>query len=207
MLIELRGEFSRGRRAANRHWPGALRRREDMGESVREGPCDEVLDEATLDPTLAQEVAREPGGEGIRRCFACGTCTAGCPVRRFNANFNPRRIIRMVLLGLREQVLKEPFVWLCATCFTCQERCPQGVMISDLMRAIKNMAVRQGNMPEGIPLQVNLLKEKGTLYPLDEFDNKKRAKSGLPAMPGSHDDVGPLLGELAGLESKGKAGE
>ncbi len=127
-------------------------------------------------------------------------------MRRFNPDFNPRRVIRMILLGMREKVLKEPFVWLCASCYTCQERCPQGVRISDLMRAIKNMAVREGNMPDGIPLQVNLLREKGTLYPLDDFDNKKRMKSGLPAMPGSHEDVGPLLEELRGLSPKHEPG-
>ncbi|MGQ9654066.1 MAG: 4Fe-4S dicluster domain-containing protein [Thermodesulfobacteriota bacterium] len=173
-----------------------------MGETTQGEARNDALDERALDVKLALEVAREPGGEEIRRCFACGTCTAGCPVRRFNPNFNPRRVIRMVLLGMREQVLREPFVWLCASCYTCQERCPQGVRISDLMRAIKNMAVREGNMPEGIPLQVNLLKDKGTLYPLDDFDNKKRVKSGLPPMPGSHEDVGPLMEELEGLRPR-----
>ncbi|MEJ5376096.1 MAG: 4Fe-4S dicluster domain-containing protein [bacterium] len=155
-----------------------------------------AVEESSLDPGLADEVAAQPGGEGIRRCFACGTCTAGCPVRRFNERFNPRRIIRMVLLGMREQVLGEPFVWLCASCFTCQERCPQGVRISDLMRALKNLALRRGNMPEGIPMQARLLAEKGTLYPLDEFDNKKRVKAGLPALPEEKAVVGPLLKEL-----------
>jgi heterodisulfide reductase subunit C len=67
------------------------------------------------------------------------------------------------------------------------------------MRALKNLAVREGNMPEGIPMQVNLLREKGTLYPLDEFDNKKRGKAGLPPMPEGHEDVGPLLEDLVGL--------
>lgn len=159
----------------------------------------DILEEDALDPGFAQEVASEPGGEGIRKCYACGTCTAGCPVRRFHPAFNPRRIIRMVLLGMRDHVVKEPFVWLCATCFTCQERCPQGVRISDLMRALKNMSVRSGNMPEGIPMQVNLLREKGTLYPLDEFDNKKRTKADLPPLSYDHGDVGSLLEELKHL--------
>lgn len=171
-----------------------------MGEQMEESrEAAQLVTEECLDPGLAERVAAEPGGEGIRRCFACGTCAAGCPVRRFNDRFNPRRIIRMVLLGMREQVLREPFVWLCATCFTCQERCPQGVRISDLMRALKNLALRGGNMPEGIPIQVRLLAQKGTLYPLDEFDNKKRVKAGLPAMPGGHGDVGPLMEELKQL--------
>jgi heterodisulfide reductase subunit C len=171
----------------------------DMERKNQEITEEQILEEEALDPRFAGEVAGEPGGEGIRQCYACGTCTAGCPVRRFHPAFNPRRIIRMVLLGMRDQVLKEPFVWLCATCFTCQERCPQGVRISDLMRALKNLAVRAKNMPDGIPLQVNLLREKGTLYPLDEFDNKKRAKAGLPPRPEEYGDVGPLLEELGDL--------
>lgn len=174
-----------------------------MGDSLQKSQQGQpTVEESSLDPTLADEVAREPGGEGIRKCFACGTCTAGCPVRRFNQSFNPRKIIRMVLLGMREQVLGEPFVWLCATCFTCQERCPQGVRISDLMRALKNLALRRGNMPEGIPIQARLLAEKGTLYPLDEFDNKKRLKAGLPALPEGHPGLGPLLRELEEMLSE-----
>jgi heterodisulfide reductase subunit C len=176
-------------------------------EDQTNSKAEAVLDSKALDPGFACEVAAEPGGEGIRQCFACGTCTAGCPVRRFNAAFNPRKIIRMVLLGMRREVLREPFVWLCATCFTCQERCPQGVRIADLIRALKNLALREGNMPEGIPMQVNLLREKGTLYPLDEFDNKKRVKSGLPAMPQAHDDVAPLLESLQGMGRENKSAD
>ncbi len=179
-----------------------------LSEEPQEGRKE--VETGSLDPSLAQEVAAQPGGQGIRQCFACGTCTAGCPVRRFNQRFNPRRIIRMVLLGMREEVLGEPFVWLCATCFTCQERCPQGVRISDLMRALKNLALRRGNMPEGIPIQARLLAEKGTLYPLDEFDNKKRLKAGLPALPEGHGEVGPLLLELEeilGQKGSGSKGD
>jgi len=115
----------------------------EMEKDTKE-PSETIVEEAMLDPDFPREVAGEPGGEGIRQCYACGTCTAGCPVRRFHPAFNPRRIIRMVLLGMRDQVLKEPFVFLCATCYTCQERCPQGVRISDVMRALKNLAVEQG---------------------------------------------------------------
>jgi heterodisulfide reductase subunit C2 len=155
-----------------------------------------ILEETMVDPGFPKEVAGEPGAEEISRCYACGTCTASCPVRRFHPVFNPRRILRMVLLGMRDQVLKEPFIWLCATCYSCQERCPQGVRISDIMRALKNIAVRAGNRPEIVPMQIKLLTEKGTLYPLDEFDNKKRIKAGLPTLLEAHEDVGPLLREL-----------
>ena len=78
---------------------------------------------ADLDPNFKYEVAREPGGENIRYCFACGTCTASCPVRAVDEKYNPRKIIRMVLLGMKEEVLKSDFIWLCSTCYTCHERC------------------------------------------------------------------------------------
>ena len=173
----------------------------EMEEGAMTREEEKIVEEETLDPLFAQEVAREPGGKGIRACFACGTCTAGCPVRRFNEKFNPRRVIRMVLLGMRDEVLRDPFVWMCATCFTCQERCPQGVRISDLMRALKNMALRRGNLPEGIVVQSKLLSEKGTLYPLDEFDNKKRQKAGLPPLEQGEKSLAPLMEEL--LEALG----
>ncbi len=42
---------------------------------------DTVIDASQMDPTFADQIAAEPGGEHIRRCFSCGTCTASCPVR------------------------------------------------------------------------------------------------------------------------------
>lgn len=50
-----------------------------------------------LDPHFKFQIAKEPGGENITKCFSCGTCTAGCPVREITDRYNPRRIIRMVL--------------------------------------------------------------------------------------------------------------
>ena len=97
-----------------------------------------------LDPRFKYEVAEEPGGENIKVCFSCGVCTAGCPVSEIDPNYNPRRIIRMVLLGMREEVLSSDFIWLCTLCYTCYARCPQNVKFTDVMRAIRNIAVREG---------------------------------------------------------------
>ncbi len=148
------------------------------------------LDEA--DPSFREEVAQLPGGEEILRCFACGTCTAGCPVCAVTSEYNPRRIIRMVLLGLREEVLGSDFIWLCSTCYTCQERCPQGVRITDLMTVLRNIAAREGHYPEAYKLQRDLILKNGRLYEIDDFDNKKRGKAGLPAIEMKSDEVQKL---------------
>jgi len=99
-----------------------------------------------LDPKFKYEVAEEPGGENIKVCFSCGICTAGCPVSEIDPDYNPRRIVRMILLGMREQVLSSDFIWLCTLCYTCYARCPQNVKFTDVMGALRNMAVREGHV-------------------------------------------------------------
>ena len=97
-----------------------------------------------LDAKFKYEVAEEPGGENIKVCFACGLCTAGCPVSAIDPEYNPRRIIRMVLLGMRKEVLSSNIIWLCSLCYTCQAHCPQNVNFADVMKALRSMAVREG---------------------------------------------------------------
>jgi heterodisulfide reductase subunit C len=143
---------------------------------------DTVIDASQMDPTFADQIAAEPGGEYIRRCFACGTCTASCPVREVTERYNPRRIIHMAMLGLREPVLSSDFIWLCSTCYSCHERCPQDVRITELMHAMKNIAVREGYIHPSFRMQVNLLSQHGRLYDISEFENERRAEQGLPAI-------------------------
>ena len=168
---------------------------------------DQVIDASAIDPTFAQRVAAEPGGERITRCFACGTCTASCPVREVTERYNPRRIIHMALLGLKDQVLTSDFIWLCSTCYACQERCPQDVRITDLMHAIKNVAVQEGHVPAAFLTQVDLLSAHGRLYDITDFENERRTDLGLPAIIEEPEDYQRILAET-GLGALGEqAGE
>ncbi|MEW6669788.1 MAG: 4Fe-4S dicluster domain-containing protein [Thermodesulfobacteriota bacterium] len=101
-----------------------------------------VLNE--LDTKFKYDVAAEPGGEKIKHCFACGLCTASCPVSGIDPDFNPRKMIRMVLLGMRKELLSSSSIWFCIQCYTCQAHCPQNVDFSDVMKALRNMATREG---------------------------------------------------------------
>jgi heterodisulfide reductase subunit C2 len=97
-----------------------------------------------LDQGFRDEVASMPGGGNITKCFACGTCAAGCPVTNIDEEYNCRTIIRKILFGMREEVLKSPLIWLCMMCYRCYARCPQQVNFTDIMRALRHMAVRDG---------------------------------------------------------------
>jgi heterodisulfide reductase subunit C len=135
----------------------------------------------------------QPGGEHFMRCFSCGTCVAGCPVAGMTEKYNPRRIIRMALLGMREEVLSSEFVWLCSACYTCQERCPQDVHIPDLMNAIRNIAVQEGHVPATFRLQAELLRDHGRLYEITDFENERRIERGLPPIQQRAQDVHCIL--------------
>jgi len=139
-----------------------------------------IIDVSSFVPQFRDEIAAEPGGEHIRRCYSCGTCTAGCPVGGVTDKYNPRRIVHMALLGMREQVLASDFVWLCSVCYTCYERCPQDVRIPELMNAIRNIAVREAHVPQTFKIQLEKLREHGRLYEIEDYENERRAEHGLP---------------------------
>lgn len=152
-----------------------------------------------LYPKFKYEVANEPGGENIKLCFACGICTASCPIREIDSHYNPRKIIRMVLLGMKDRVLKSDFIWFCSGCYACTERCPQGVRFTDVMNAIKNLAVKQGYIHQAFSQQINILKQFGRLYEVDEFDNKKRIGFGLPEVKQAKGFTKKII-EITGLD-------
>ncbi len=150
------------------------------------------------DCSLAAEIMAEPGGEALSRCMACGTCSAGCPVREVEPAFDPRAIVRLVMLGAHE-VLEGDVIWLCSGCNTCEERCPQGVNIPSLIRAIRNVGVRRGFVPKVMMMQLDLLRQYGRLLEVEEH-NSRRAKLGLPALKNPGDDYRTLL-DLAGFST------
>lgn len=151
-----------------------------------------------LDPKFKEEVSKIPGGQNIKRCFQCGTCNVGCPVREIEEKYNPRKIIRMTVLGMKERVLSSKFIWLCSACYTCQERCPQDVRISDVMNVLKNMAVKEGYIHSSFAKRVELVGTHGRLFPMSEFDNTKRKEIGLPQIPPKNKEVQELF-KLTGL--------
>jgi heterodisulfide reductase subunit C len=107
-----------------------------------------------LDPQFKYEVTDQPGGENIKQCFACGVCTGGCPVSDIDSAYDPRKIIRMVILGMKEKVLSSDFIWLCSLCNTCSFICPQDVRFSEVMGVLRDMAVKEGYVDPSFPRQI-----------------------------------------------------
>lgn len=83
----------------------------------------------------------EISNQKISDCYQCGRCTAGCPFAEF-MDESPNRIIRLIQLGLKDEVLNAQGPWFCAACLVCQTRCPRGVDIPRLMEAVRTIHLR-----------------------------------------------------------------
>jgi len=93
-----------------------------------------------LDGEFKHRIAERMGNRDFMHCLACGSCSASCPVRKLEEKYNPRRIIRMAILGMKEEVYRSEFVWMCSYHSTCLKRCPQGVNIGAVADVVSRMA-------------------------------------------------------------------
>ena len=101
------------------------------------------METQTAAKSFIQEIESIPGGEKIKVCMQCGTCTASCP----NADVmdrTPAQIIAMARADMREDVLKSNAMWYCMSCYMCTVRCPRGVKITELMHVLESMANNAG---------------------------------------------------------------
>jgi heterodisulfide reductase subunit C len=144
---------------------------------------DQPIKASELDPKFKYELQKKHGSEKILKCFQCGTCTSDCPVARYSDSYRPRTLIHMAQIGLRDRVLNSDTLWLCAACFTCTDRCPQGVEVASVIRVFRNLAAEKGCIPQVFKDQAQSLMESGYAYKIPELRVKKRESQGLPPLP------------------------
>ncbi|MGD9365888.1 MAG: 4Fe-4S dicluster domain-containing protein [Desulfobacteraceae bacterium] len=108
--------------------------------------------------TFADRISASAGGAYLRLCYACGTCVSRCMVQdRLEPTYNPRRLIKKAALDLETDVFADRTVWLCSACDLCFAGCPQQVHISDLLLAIRRLALARGHASAVRPAVVNPL--------------------------------------------------
>ncbi len=127
----------------------------------------------------------------ILTCLQCGTCHASCPSGRYTS-LNIRRIIRD---SINKDVSNDPELWMCTTCYNCQERCPRGIKVTDAILALRSEAARGGKiLPDHRKICRSLI-ETGHAVPIDDKHRSIREKLGLgiPTHRKALDEVKILL--------------
>jgi heterodisulfide reductase subunit C len=118
----------------------------------------------------------------VGQCIQCGTCCGGCPSGRRTA-MRTREILRKAQLGL-DEVLEEKELWFCSTCYTCTERCIRNVPATDIIIALRNLAVERGHIQAPHLALCKMLYNTGHGVPInDEKWNKLRESYELDGVP------------------------
>lgn len=93
------------------------------------------------------DAIKEAGGETFKLCFQCSLCAATCPWNMVR-NFIVPKMLRQAQFGLADFESEE--WWLCTTCKACVERCPRGVEIADIMKAVRRIVAEWGTTPSSL---------------------------------------------------------
>lgn len=91
-------------------------------------------------------VVEAQSGQPVSRCFQCRKCTLGCPLA-FAMDYTPNQVLRMVQLGLEEELMRSRTIWVCAACQTCTARCPNDIDIAHLMDTLRQLSHASGVAP------------------------------------------------------------
>lgn len=101
----------------------------------------------TLDDALWERVMEATHGAAAP-CFQCGVCTATCPWGKLQDEpVNVRQLMHRAQLGIEQE---NGAMWWCTTCRACEELCPRGVPIADVMVALRDLAWKDHRVPEGV---------------------------------------------------------
>jgi coenzyme F420-reducing hydrogenase delta subunit/heterodisulfide reductase subunit C len=110
----------------------------------------------SIDKTFADEVKAIPGGEHLELCYSCGTCVSKCMIQqKVEPDYNPRRLLRMVMMDMRADAFASPTTWMCSECDLCYQACPQEIHISQVIAAVKQLAVDAGYSSPLTPVAVD----------------------------------------------------
>ena len=121
----------------------------------------------TLFKDKIQEIMPQKGN--LDMCLTCGTCVNGCPASGL-ADMDPRKFLRMVLLGMDKEVLNTPWVWMCTMCQRCKYACPMEIDIGSLVSMVRQHWHDEGKTPKGIHKSCQFNIERGSSAGISKDD-------------------------------------
>lgn len=94
------------------------------------------------------------GGETLKKCYQCATCSVACPIAPENSPF-PRKEMIAASWGLKDKLIKNADIWLCHQCGDCTDLCPRGAAPGDVLSAVRSAAITEYARPKVLAEAVN----------------------------------------------------
>ncbi|MBF0118935.1 MAG: 4Fe-4S dicluster domain-containing protein [Desulfobacterales bacterium] len=119
-------------------------------------------------------------------CITCGLCSSTCPASGIE-EFDPRKIVRLVSLGLEDEAVQSKWPWVCTMCGKCENLCPMGVDITGIIRKIRGLreknkipGILQNGLEAAIKTGNNLsLPKEDFIYILEDVANEIKEEKGF----------------------------
>lgn len=86
---------------------------------------------------ILEKMCTEKQKLDLYNCLTCGMCSAGCPYNGIHDNSDPRKILREIALGLKDEALNNKLIWTCTMCGRCTVECPMGVDVATVIRTLR----------------------------------------------------------------------
>ena len=94
------------------------------------------------------------GGQDLKKCFQCATCSVACPISPENKPF-PRKEMIAASWGLKDKLIGNADIWLCHNCGDCSTLCPRGAKPGDVLAALRVKAISDYATPKVLGKMVN----------------------------------------------------
>lgn len=107
-----------------------------------------ILAKEAIEGPLIEKLERV-SGEDLKKCYQCGNCSAGCPVS-YAMEYGPTQVMRLLQIGMIEEVMRANSMWVCVGCLQCYSRCPKGVSVANVLEGLRQMSLRKGEDREPI---------------------------------------------------------
>jgi quinone-modifying oxidoreductase, subunit QmoC len=103
------------------------------------------------------------GGEDLKKCYQCATCSVACPISPDNKPF-PRKEMIAASWGLKDKLVGNADIWLCHNCGDCTAKCPRGAAPGDVLAAVRAYAIQAYATPKILAKLVNDPKKLPILF-------------------------------------------
>lgn len=130
----------------------------------------EAITASSINPNFREELAAKTKNYDFSQCLACGMCTAGCPYSDIHEDQDPRKFMRKIILGLKDEIWQDPYLWYCTMCERCTVECPMNINVAVLVRTLRGASRTKDNIPGYLQTIAEEHKESGNQMNVGQED-------------------------------------